>query len=117
MVKGGTARGNTARQSERVSPQPEGQWAESNGGRDKVNHTVFERYLSHEEIQHLLNTCTGDVYDMALLALGTGMRASEVLGLERERVNMKDGVAILLDTKNGDRRIVPLPQRVIDMLT
>jgi integrase len=76
-----------------------------------------ERYLSHDEVQQLLNVCTGDVHDMALLALGTGMRASEVLGLDRDRVNVKDRVVILLDTKNGDRRIVPLPQRLIDMLT
>jgi len=62
-------------------------------------------------------TLAGPRLAMVLLALGTGMRASEVLGLERERVNVKDGVAILLDTKNSDRRIVPLPQRVIDMLS
>ena len=43
------------------------------------------------------------------------MRASEVLSLEREQVDLKRKVAILPDTKNGDRRIVPLPDEVVTM--
>lgn len=76
-----------------------------------------ERYLSHEEIQRLLHTCTGDLREMVILALGTGMRASEVLGLDRDRVDVKNRAVVLVDTKNGDRRVVPLPHEVIDMLT
>jgi integrase len=53
---------------------------------------------------------------MVVLALGTGMRASEVLDLDREHVDLKRHVAILSDTKNGDRRIVPLPEEVVSML-
>jgi integrase len=53
---------------------------------------------------------------MALVALGTGMRASEVLGLDREAIDTKNRVVVLGDTKNGDRRIVPLPAQVLDML-
>jgi len=45
----------------------------------KAHH--WERYLSHEEIQQLLNACTGDMQEMVMLALGTGMWASEVLSL------------------------------------
>jgi integrase len=44
------------------------------------------------------------------------MRASEVLSLDREHVNLGQGVAILPDTKNGDRRIVPLPPEVVETL-
>jgi integrase len=72
-----------------------------------------DRYLSHEEIQQLLNACTGDMRAMVILALGTGMRASEVLGLDRDHVNMKNRAVVLVDTKNGDRRVVPLPPEVI----
>ena len=50
---------------------------------------------------------------MVILALGTGMRASEVLGLDREHVDLKRGVAILPDTKNDEHRIVQLPLEVI----
>jgi len=75
-----------------------------------------ERYLSREEIQQLLSVADGDLHDMAMVALGTGMQASEVLSLDREHVNLGQGVAILPDTKNGDRRIVPLPPEVVEML-
>ena len=76
-----------------------------------------ERYLSHEEVHRLLNACTGDLRDMAVLALGTGMRASEVLGLDRDHVDMKNQVAKLVDTKNGDCRLVSLPPIVMEMLS
>jgi len=85
-------------------------------GRGKLKAAQKERYLTQEEIQHLLNTCTGDLRDMAMLALGTGMRASEILGLEREQMDLKQAVVVLPDTKNGDRRAVPLPPQITDML-
>jgi integrase len=75
-----------------------------------------ERYLSREEISVLFSATSGDVYDMIVVALGTGMRATEVLSLDREHVNLKQGVAILPDTKNGERRAVPLPSEVIETL-
>lgn len=75
-----------------------------------------ERYLSHEEIQQLLNACTGDMREMVMFGLATGMRASEVLGLDRDHVDMKNRAAVLVDSKNGDRRVVPLPPEVIEML-
>src|SRR5262245_14737894 len=75
-----------------------------------------ERDLTHEEVRHLLTVSTGDLHDMALLALGTGMRASEILGLTREAIDMKNRVVVLGDTKNGDRRVVPLPPQVLAML-
>ena len=76
-----------------------------------------ERYLTHEEIQQLLNACTGDMGEMVMLSLGTGIRASEVLGLDRDHVDMKNHAVVLIDTKSGDRRVVPLPPEVIEMLT
>lgn len=51
---------------------------------------------------------------MVTVALGTGMRASEVLDLDRDHVNLKQSVAILPDTKNHDRRVVPLPPQVVE---
>ena len=86
-------------------------------GRERLATPCKERYLSHEEIQQLLSAGTGDLRDMVTLALGTGMRASEVLGLDRDHVDLKRTVAMLPDTKNGDRRLVPLPPLVIEMLT
>jgi integrase len=34
---------------------------------------------------------------------------SEVFGLRRDHVNLKENIAILPNTKNHDRRVVPLP--------
>jgi len=48
-----------------------------------------ERYLTPQEIHTLLNVCTGDLRDMVIIAMGTGMRASEVLGLNRDHVDLK----------------------------
>ena len=42
------------------------------------------------------------------------MRASEVLFLDREHVNLVQSVAVLPDTKNHDRRIVPLSPEVVE---
>ena len=63
-----------------------------------------ERYLSRGEIQILLNACSGDLRDLVVLSLGTGMRATEVLTLDRDHTDLKVGTATLIDTKNGDRR-------------
>jgi integrase len=63
----------------------------------------------------LLASLTGDLHDMALVALVTGMRADEVASLDREHVDLKQGVAVLPDTKNGSRRDVPLPPHAVDM--
>jgi len=75
-----------------------------------------DRWLTTEEIPVLLRALRADIRDAAIVALGTGMRASEVVSLDREHVNLSQGVAILEDTKNGDRRTVPLPPEVVSTL-
>lgn len=52
---------------------------------------------------------------MVILVLGTGMRVSEVLGLDREQINLKNAVVKLKDFKNGDEGIIPLPPQVVEM--
>lgn len=75
-----------------------------------------DRYLTREEIQRLLAATSGDLHDMVVLALGAGVRAFEVLSLDRDHVNLTQAVAILPDTKNHDRRVVPLPPHVVETL-
>jgi integrase len=43
------------------------------------------------------------------------MRATEALTLNRDHTDLKHGVATLVDTKNGDRCLVPLPSDVVAM--
>lgn len=74
-----------------------------------------ERYLSREEIQGLLYACAGDLKDLVMLSLGAGMRATEVLTIDRDPTDPKRGVVTLIDTKNGDRSLVPLPSVIVTM--
>ncbi|MEW3423809.1 tyrosine-type recombinase/integrase, partial [Pseudomonas aeruginosa] len=48
------------------------------------------------------------------LAADTAMRRSELLLLRREQI--RDKVAVLEDTKNGERRSVPLSSRARELL-
>lgn len=51
-----------------------------------------------------------------LVALETAMRAGEILSLNRSTVDYIRRVATLIDTKNGDRREVPLSSRAAKLL-
>lgn len=74
------------------------------------------RYLMPNEIQRLLSNC-GDLLEGLLkpivtLAVHTGMRKGELLGLEWERVNFEQGIISLFDTKNHERRDIPMNETV-----
>lgn len=51
-----------------------------------------------------------------LLGIETAMRAGELLGLAWARVDADKRVATLLDSKNGDRRDVPLSSRAVQLI-
>lgn len=50
-----------------------------------------------------------------LLSLETAMRSGELLSLERAQVDLKMQVAQLDQTKNGDRRALPLSKRAVSL--
>lgn len=50
------------------------------------------------------------------LAIATAMRQGEILGLNWQQVDLQKCVLHLLDTKNGDRRDVPLSTRAVIIL-
>lgn len=66
------------------------------------------RYLSTEECQKLLNECDSHVRPIVTVALHTGMRKGEILGLTWDNVDLKSGFILLDRTKNGERREVPI---------
>jgi len=70
------------------------------------------RYLEKEEIAKLLNSCSENLRPIIIVALNTGMRQGEILGLKWEDVDLKRGIIYLLNTKNGDRREVPMNKAV-----
>jgi integrase len=78
------------------------------------------RYLSDDERVALLEACRKSqhrpLYLMVLFALTTGMRRGELIGLRWQDVDLERRIAVLHDTKNGDRRSVPIVPEVAALL-
>ncbi len=70
------------------------------------------RFLSDDERKTLLAACQDSreplLYPVVVLALATGMRLGEILALTWPDVNLDKQYIILHETKNGERRRVPL---------
>ena len=56
------------------------------------------------------------LWPMVQFAIFTAMRRSEILNMRGENVSMRERVAHLIDTKNGDARQVPLSMDAISVL-
>ena len=78
------------------------------------------RYLTDDERKRLLKACAESnhkyLYAVVVLALATGMRQGEILAMRWEDVNFENGHIILHETKNGERRRVPLTGHALDAL-
>jgi len=66
------------------------------------------RFLEREEIDKLLANCCEHLKPIAIVALHTGMRKSEILGLKWHDIDIKRNIIHLSDTKNGEKREVPM---------
>jgi integrase len=70
------------------------------------------RWLTQDEITRLLDTCSRsknrELRAAVIVALNTGLRRGELLGLAWERVDLSRGVIRLELTKSGRRREVPM---------
>ena len=93
----------------------EWQWVQENPTRKVTRPTEPDwriRWLDDDERIRLLAACKESssdwLYMCVILALSTGMRLSELMSLQWQDVNLKDGFLILHKTKNGTRRRVPL---------
>jgi integrase len=53
---------------------------------------------------------------VVVLALSTGMRRGEIMGLTWEDVDLHQGRITLYETKNGEIRVVPLVSKALDLL-
>jgi integrase len=88
----------------RLAPEPEGRL----------------RFLTEEEIPKLFTACarSRNPYLSAIvtLALNTGMRKGEILGLTWDRVDAKRRVLLLEHTKSGKRREIPMNRAVAEPL-
>lgn len=68
------------------------------------------RFLSDEERAALLDACRphAELYLAVVLSLTTGARQSEIMGLRFRQIDFARQVITLQETKNGDRRALPL---------
>ena len=70
------------------------------------------RFLSEEEREKFLQVCQESsspfLYILVVLGISTGARKMEIAGLKWEDVDLSRSMIILHDTKNGDRRSLPL---------
>lgn len=80
----------------------------------------IERFLTNDERNALLAACDASPCVMlgpiVRLALATGARQSELIGLQWANVDLKRRAIRFMDTKNGDARTVPLAQVAVDLL-
>jgi len=70
------------------------------------------RFLIPSEIQNLLSNCAEHLKPIVTVAVHTGMRKSELLNLKREQVNFEQGFITLTETKNNERRDIPIDETV-----
>lgn len=79
------------------------------------------RYLSDDERDRLLTACRAspnpDLYLAVVLSLATGARKMEILTLRWNEVDLQRGALILLETKNGECRTLPIGNHARELLT
>jgi len=74
------------------------------------------RYLMPDEVNIVLSNCDGLLQGLlkplVTVALHTGARQGELRGLKWPQVDFDLGIITLLDTKNGERRDIPMNETV-----
>ena len=78
------------------------------------------RFLKDDELKRLLAACkkapTGDVYLAVLLAVTTGARKGNIMGLRWEQIDFERAVFHIPKTKNGDPRMLPIVPEALRLL-
>jgi integrase len=78
-----------------------------------------DRYLSDDERTALLDSCKEQdptLHCIVVIALSTGARRGEIMGLEWSDIHWKEGFAVLRDTKNSEHRAMPLTGYAMELL-
>lgn len=74
------------------------------------------RYLEKEEIALLIKACSGNLKAIVIVAINTGMRRGEIFGLKWKDIDYNRRLIYLYNTKNGEKREVPMNEDVINTL-
>jgi len=79
------------------------------------------RFLSDDERSRLLKSCTDSesphLYPIVVVALSTGARLGEILGLRWQDIDLQAGRITLHETKNGEKRALPLTHHAHEVIT
>lgn len=80
------------------------------------------RTITPEEEATAIALCIKDspyesaMADLIVVLADTGLRLSEALGIQPEHINMEAEAVMVVDTKSGDDRVVPLTGRALEVL-
>jgi integrase len=75
-----------------------------------------DRWLSVEEEARLLHGCAPWLQDLVTFALHTGMRMGEILELTWRGVDVSRRTVMVVRSKNGERRTIPVNETVLSVL-
>lgn len=78
------------------------------------------RFLDDRERSALLKACKESsnpyLYIVVVIALSCGLRQGELMSLQWENIDLFKGRIVLHETKNGERRVVPLRGHALELL-
>ncbi len=75
-----------------------------------------DRWLTSEEEDRLMAASSPWLREIMVFAMNTGMRQGEILNLQWQDVDFARGTLIVMKSKNGTRRTIPLNTKVFDLL-
>jgi len=76
-----------------------------------------ERILTNEETKRLVDAANGHLRPILIIALNTGMRRGEILGLRWENVKLSKRCIHIEDSKAGKPRSIPMNGLVIEAMS
>jgi len=78
------------------------------------------RFLDDAEREALLDACSKSawplLYALIVLAISTGARRGELVNLKWDDIDLKANRATVHETKNGDRRVLPLVGKALEAI-
>ena len=75
-----------------------------------------DRWLIANEEERLMTSSSPWLREIMAFALNTGMRQGEILNLQWQDVDFARGVLMVMQSKNGTRRTIPLNATVYELL-
>ena len=79
-------------------------------------HNEVDRWLTPDEEDRLMAASSPWLGEFIVFALNTGMRQGEILHLQWQDVDFTRGTLVVMKSKNGMRRTIPLNTKVYELL-